>query len=431
MSAASPRPERTPERTPDVVVIGGGAIGLGSAWRLAQRGLDVVLVDPQPGGGASGVAAGMLAPVTEARLGELDLLRLGLASWERWPAFVAEVEGASGRSVGYRSDGTVVVALDADDRAALADLVDRQRSLGLDVEDLQAREVRALEPALAPGVRRGALAAGERSVDPAALVGALVVAAERAGVRFRHDHVAALLSVPGRTTGAGTNGAENGGADTVAAADPAGADLVAAAAELGERRAVGVELVGGTRIGAGAVVLAAGAWSADLAGLPAAAGLPVRPVKGQVVTLRQRPGDTLVRHTVRAFVRGSVVYLVPRDDGRVVCGATVEERGWDTTVTAGGAYELLRDVIGVFPGLDEAELVGVRAGFRPGTPDDLPLIGASVVDGLVVATGHYRNGILLTPITAEAVADLVTAGEPAPEVGPCDPRRFSAVGARA
>jgi glycine oxidase len=194
---------------------------------------------------------------------------------------------------------------------------------------------------------------------------------------------------------------------------------------------VGIELVGGTRIGAGAVVLAAGAWSADLAGLPATAGLPVRPVKGQVVTLRQRPGDTLVRHTVRAFVRGSVVYLVPRDDGRVVCGATVEERGWDTTVTAGGAYELLRDAIGIFPGLDDAELVGVRAGFRPGTPDDLPLIGPSVVNGLVAATGHFRNGILLTPITAEAVADLVTGGEPAPEVGPCDPRRFSAVGARA
>ncbi|HEV7758464.1 MAG TPA: FAD-dependent oxidoreductase [Acidimicrobiales bacterium] len=428
MSAAS-WPERT-EPTPDVVVIGGGAIGLGSAWRLAQRGLDVVVVDPQPGSGASGVAAGMLAPVTEARLGELDLLRLGLASWERWPDFVAEVEAASGRSVGYRTDGTLVVALDADDRAALADLVDRQRSLGLDVEDLQAREVRALEPALAPGVRRGVLAAGERSVDPAALVGALGVAAERAGVRFRHDRAAALLTITGPT--AGTNGvAEDGGAGTAAAPDPAEAGLVGAAAERGERRVVGVELVGGTRISAGTVVLAAGAWSADLAGLPAAAGLPVRPVKGQVVTLRQRSGETLVRHTVRAFVRGSVVYLVPRDDGRVVCGATVEERGWDTTVTAGGAYELLRDAIGVFPGLDEAELVGVRAGFRPGTPDDLPLIGASGVDGLVAATGHYRNGILLTPITAEAVADLVTGSEPAPEVGPCDPRRFSAVGARA
>jgi glycine oxidase len=404
--------------SPDVVVVGAGAVGLATAWRLAERGVEVVVVDPQPGGGASGVAAGMLAPVTEARLGELDLLRLGLASAERWPAFAAEVEAAAGRSVGYRSDGTVVVALDADDRAAMADLVDRQRSLGLEVDDLQAREVRALEPALAPGVRRGALASGERSVDPAALVGALGVAAERHGVRFRHEQVAALLTTGDRDApGAGSAHGASG--------------RVAAEAELGDRRVVGVELVGGERLAAGAVVLASGAWSADLAGLPARARPPVRPVKGQVVTLRQRPGDTLVRHTVRAFVRGSTVYLVPRDDGRVVCGATVEERGWDATVTAGGAYELLRDAIAVFPGLDEAELVGVRAGFRPGTPDDLPLIGASAVDGLVVAAGHYRNGILLTPITAEAVADVVTGGEPPAEVQPCDPRRFDRVRSRA
>jgi glycine oxidase len=403
---------------PDVVVVGGGAVGLGAAWRLVQRGCDVVVVDPQPGGGASGVAAGMLAPVTEARLGEVDLLRLGMASWARWPAFAAEVEAAAGRSIGYRADGTVVVALDADDRAALADLVDRQRSLGLDVEDLQAREVRALEPALAPGVRRGALAAGEYSVDPAALVGALGVAAERAGVRFRHTQVAALL-----TTGDNDNDDDRANGVTPG--------RVAAAAELGDRRVVGVELLGGERIAAGAVVLAAGSWSADLAGLPAVARPPVRPVKGQVLTLRQRPGDTLVRHTVRAFVRGSVVYLVPRDDGRVVCGATVEERGWDSTVTAGGAYELLRDAIAVFPGLDEAELVGVRAGFRPGTPDDLPLIGAGAVDGLVVATGHYRNGILLTPITADAVADVVTGSEPPPEVAACGPRRFQPAPSRA
>ena len=418
--------------SPDVVVVGGGAVGLGTAWRLAQRGLDVEVVDPQPGGGASGVAAGMLAPVTEARLGEIDLLRLSLASWERWPAFVAEVEAAAGRPVGYRADGTVVVALDADDRAALADLVDRQRSLGLEVDDLQAKEVRALEPALAPGVRRGALAAGECAVDPAALVGALGVAAERIGVRFRHEQVAALLTTGDHDPAQdgehdehepGENGRDDHAGD--------GSGRVAAEAELGDRRVAGVELVGGRRIAAPTVVLSAGAWSTDLAGLPARARPPVRPVKGQVVTLRQRPGDALVRHTVRAFVRGSTVYLVPRDDGRVVCGATVEERGWDTTVTAGGTYELLRDAIAVFPGLDEAEMVGVRAGFRPGTPDDLPLIGPSVVGGLVVATGHYRNGILLTPITAEAVADVVTGGEPPTEVQPCDPRRFDRVRARA
>jgi glycine oxidase len=188
---------------------------------------------------------------------------------------------------------------------------------------------------------------------------------------------------------------------------------------------VGVELVGGERVAAGTVVLAAGAWSGDVEGLPADLRVPVRPVKGQVVTLRPRPGDTLVRHTLRGVVRGSSVYLVPRDDGRVVCGATVEERGWDSTVTAGAAYELLRDVLALVPGFDEAELVEVRAGFRPGTPDDLPLIGRSALDGLVLATGHFRNGILLTPITAEAVAAVVTGGAVPDEVAACDPTRFA------
>jgi glycine oxidase len=405
--------------SPDALVIGGGAIGLASAWRLAQQGLSVVVVDPEPGRGASGVAAGMLAPVTEARLGEIELLNLGMASWERWPDFAAEVEAASERSIGFRSDGTVVVALDADDRAALADLIDRQRSLGLDVDDLQAKEVRALEPALAPGVRRGARAAGERSVDPAALVSALRVATQQAGVVFRQERVAGLVTVPG---GGGSDGGD------------VASGLIAAEAERRDRRVVGVELVGGERIATGTVVLAAGAWSAELPGLPAVARPPVRPVKGQVVTVRLRPGDALVRHTVRAFVRGSVVYLVPRHDGRVVIGATAEERGWDNTVTAGGAYELLRDAIAIFPGLDEAELIGVRAGFRPGTPDDLPLIGSSAVEGLIVATGHYRNGILLTPITADAVAALVAGAGPGAELPdvlkPCTPRRFAREEAR-
>lgn len=344
----------------DVVVVGGGAIGLASAWRLASAGLAVTLVDPAPGSGASGVAAGMLAPVTEARIGEEELLQLGVASLELWPDFAASVEAASDRSVGFRTDGTLVVAYDADDRAALVDLVDRQRSLGLDVEDLSARDLRAAEPALAPSVRRGALAARERSVDPQALVAALLVAAERAGVTF--------VRQPARRVDAG------------------------------------VTLDDGTTLAAPRVVLAAGAWSGDLA------DVPVRPVKGQVLTLRPRPGDDLLRHVVRAYVRGSVVYLVPRDDGRIVCGATVEERGWDATPTAGAAYELLRDVLTLFPGLDDAELVGTTVGFRPGTPDDLPRIGPSPdVDGLFLATGHYRNGILLTPLTADRVAAAVAA----------------------
>jgi glycine oxidase len=380
--------------SPDVVVVGGGAIGLASAWRLAQRGAAVTVVDPDPGGGASGVAAGMLAPVTEARMGEEALLRLNLASWSRWPSFAAEVEGAVGAAIGYRADGTLVVALDADDRVALDELAARHRAMGLDVTPLRGREVRRLEPGLAPGLRAGFLAAGERSVDPPALVDALRRAATAAGVEFVAAEVEQVATGPER------------------------------------KRVTGVMLVDSAaprRIDAATVVLAAGCRSADIAGLPEATGLPVRPVKGEILTLRQPSGAPLVTHTVRGLVHGFTVYLVPRADARLIVGATVQERGWDTRVTAGGAYELLRDALVLVPGLDDAELVTARSGLRPGTPDDLPLVGPSALDGLVVATGHYRNGILLTPITAEAVAAAV-AGEPLPpEVDACDPRRFEEV----
>ena len=388
-----------PERV-DVAVVGGGVIGLASAWRLAQRGASVALVDPDPGGGASGVAAGMLAPVTEARLGEADQLRLNQASWARWPDFAAEVAAAAGRPVGYREDGTLVVALDADDRAALDEIAARHRAMGLAVEVLRGREARAHEPGLAPGVRGGMLAADERSVDPAALVASLRVAAEGAGVAMVEAAAERIATSGGDGTAAGSGGG----------------------------RVTGVNVAGGAgTIAAGTVVLAAGCASASLPGLPEAVRPPVRPVKGQILTLRPPPGDTPVTRTIRGLVRGSTIYLVPRDDGRVMAGATVEERGWDRRPTAGGAYELLRDALALVPGLDDAELAAVRTGLRPGSPDDLPLVGPGGIDGLVVATGHFRNGVLLAPLTAEAVAAAV-AGEPVPpEVEPCDPRRFAGV----
>ena len=379
----------------DVVVVGAGVIGLAAAWRLAQQGASVVVVDPDPGSGASGVAAGMLAPVTEARLGEDALWRLNRASWARWPAFAAEVEASSGRAVGFRDDGTLMVALDGDDRAVLDDLAARHRAMGLAVEVLRGREARALEPGLAPGVRAGLLAADERSVDPTALVPALRVAAEAAGVRFVMAEAERVLT------------AADGG------------------------RATGVAVAGGVVVTAATVVVAAGCRTATLPGMPAPARPPVRPVKGQILTLSQPPGDSLLTRTVRGIVRGASVYLVPRADGRLAVGATVEERGWDTTPTAGAAYELLRDALTLVPGLDDATFVAARAGLRPGSPDDLPIVGATGVDGLVVATGHHRNGILLTPITAEAVAAVV-AGAPVPdEVAACDPRRFSPAAAAA
>lgn len=372
--------------TVDVAIVGGGVIGLSSAWRLSQQGVSVTVFDPEPGSGASTVAAGMLSPVTEARLGEEELLQLGMASLARWHGFADELEGVSGSKVGYRANGTVVVALDADDRALLSDVVDRERSMGLTVDDVSGQELRKLESGLAPQIRRGAFAADERSVDPIALVDALLSAVRTAGVALCPQRVATI---------------------DVAAGTKAG----------------GVILDDGERVAAGTVVLAAGSWSPGVTSL-APVAVPVRPVKGQVLTLRQRSDDVVVRHTVRGYARGAAIYLVPRDDGRLVCGATVEERGWDATVTAGGAYELLRDVLSLFPGLDEAELVNVRSGFRPGTPDDRPLLGPSGVEGLIIATGHYRNGILLTPVTAETVTAFVTGEDPPAEVASCDPRRF-------
>jgi glycine oxidase len=375
---------------PDAVVIGAGVVGLASAWRLAQRGAQVTVVDPAVGSGASGVAAGMLAPVTEARMGEDALLRLNLASWRLWPDFAAEVEAATGADIGYRADGTLVVGFDADDRVALGDTVARHREMGLDTEMVRGRDLRRLEPGLSPAVRAAALAPGERSVDPQALVGALRTVAEGAGARVVAAAVERVLTdhVTGRVTG--------------------------------------VQVAEGA-VQADTVVLAAGTDSGRVAGLPPAVRPPVRPVKGQVVVLRQQVADPLLGRTLRGIVHGSLIYLVPRRDGRVVIGATSEEKGWDTTVTGGGVHDLLRDALALVPGLDDAELVGARAGLRPGSPDDLPMIGRSSLAGLVVATGHHRNGILLAPVTADAVAAAV-AGDPLPdEVVVCDPDRFAQV----
>ncbi len=406
-------------RAVDVAVVGAGVIGLVSAWRLAQRGASVVVVDPSPGSGATGVAAGMLAPVTEARMGEEPLLALNLASWARWPAFAEKVAEAAGRPIGYRADGTLMVALDADDREALDDLAARHRAMGLEVERLRGREARALEPGLAPRVRAGLLAASERSVDPAALGEALLAAAVGAGARLVRAAAVRLLG-----DGDGDVDVPGYGDGTATGPDSRRTRItgVAVRAADGTRGGDGAGPV--TEIRAGTVVLAAGCRSSTLAGVPDRVRPPVRPIKGQILTLRQPVDDPLVTRTVRGIVQGSSIYLVPRDDGRLVVGATVEERGWDTTPTAGGAYELLRDALALVPGLDDAELVGVRAGLRPGSPDDLPMIGRSSVDGLVVATGHHRNGILLTPVTGDAVAAVV-AGDPVPdEVLACDPHRF-------
>lgn len=361
--------------SPDVIVVGGGAIGLAVAWRAAANGLDVTMTDDNPGRGASWVAAGMLAPVTEAHYGEEALVRLHLAAVARWPTFAAELAETTGHDIGLRTDGTLAVARDADDLRALEALARFQRSLGLVAERLRARECRQLEPLLHPRVRGGLFAPGDHQVDTRRLVRALLVAVERAGVRVVRRRVAAV-------------------------------DLATQV----DRRVAGVRLDDGTSIAAGTVVLTAGSRSGKIAGLPADTVPPVRPVKGQILRLGTDARGPHLARSVRGLARGRSVYLVPRADGELVIGATVEEQGDDTTVTAGAALELLTAAVDVVPGVAEAELVETSAGLRPGTPDNAPVLGPSPVDGLVLATGHYRNGILLTPVTADAVVTYITGG---------------------
>jgi glycine oxidase len=354
-----------------VLIIGGGVIGLTIAWRAAQRGHSVcVLERGELGAGTSRVAAGMLAPVTEADAGELALLELGLRSARAWPAFAEELQAASGADPGLHRCGALVVARDADEAAALERELVLRLELGLDVERLLPSAARRLEPALAPTLRLALAAPRDHAADPRALVLALAEAARRAGAMLRTGAtVRALRTRQGRVTG--------------------------------------VELASGERVGADEVVVAAGVWSGAIEELPE---LALRPVKGQIMRLRDPQGPGLLERIVR-FEGG---YLVPRGDGRYVLGATMEERGFDTTVTAGGLYELLRDAGALVPGIHELVVEETAAGLRPATPDNAPVIGrAEEVAGLTWATGHHRNGILLAPVTGEIVAEVLD-GETAP-----------------
>jgi glycine oxidase len=350
----------------DAVVIGAGLIGLTCAWRARKRGMSVLVVDREssPGACTSNVAAGMLAPVTEADFGEEGPLRANMLARERWPAFAAELEEVTGLPTGYRDSGALVVAADRDDAEALRRLHDLHASLGLASEWLTPSRCRTLEPGLSPRIAGGILAPQDGSADPRATVRALAVAAGELelGVEvesIEHDGAA----VTGVRTGTGT-------------------------------------------IPCDRVVVAAGPWSASLA--PLGDGPPVRPVKGQILELRTRGA---MPNPFERVLRTPRCYLVSRGDGRVVLGATVEEQGFDTTVTADGVFRLLEAAWEVFPEVGELELVGAKAGLRPGTPDNAPIVGADrELAGLIWATGHWRNGVLLAPVTGDAVARML-AGE--------------------
>ena len=374
-----------PEASADVVVIGCGVIGAAIAWRLAQRGMSITCLDPAPGDGATHAAAGMLAAVSESDFGEHDLARMNVEAAHAWPAFAAELEAESGRATGLRQCGTLTVAYDTGDRAHLRRLLELRRQWGLDVEEITVDAARRTAPLLGPRVAGAIWAANDHQVDPRQVHQALLAALAIRGVEVvRRRAVGLARAADGRVTGVVDDS--------------------------------------GSQYAAGTVVLAAGWASRELVrDLPTT--VPTRPVKGQVLRLDSSGHPEFVLgHVVRGFVQARSIYLVPRADGEIVVGATSEEQPDDRTVTAGAVFSLLRDARALIPGIDELPLVDVTARARPGSPDNVPLVGASTVDGLVVATGHYRNGILLAPVTAAGVTELVSTGSH--PTAAADPRRF-------
>jgi glycine oxidase len=346
----------------------------------------------------------MLAPVSEALFGEGALLRVNLLALARFPSFAAELEQVTGHRVGLRREGTLAVAYDAGDYAALMRLTAFRRSAGLDAEELDSRACRKLESFLTPDVHGGVLFPGDWSVDNRRYAAALREAAAAAGVRVVRDRVTAVLTGDRALSAGGAGGADGTGG-----------------------RVRGAALAGGGEIGAARVVVAAGSWSGGVGGLPAALRSAVRPVKGQLLRLRHPDGmPPVLAHTVRATVRGADVYLVPRSDGEVIVGATQEERGPDLTVTAGAVHDLLHDAMSVLPVTSELILAETCAGLRPGTPDNGPIVGEAGSGGLLLATGHYRNGILMSAATADAAVACLTGRALAPEWEPFGPGRFLA-----
>lgn len=384
-----------PDKHPvDVLVVGGGIIGLSIAWRLRGAGLGVTVLERgHTGEGTSRVAAGMLAPIAEVEFGEVGrrVLELGLRSAELWPDFVQELAQESGIEVALQATGTLLLARDADEAAELERLLAFRQSLGLRVERLRPSHARELEPALAPTLRLALEVPDDHSIDPRTVLAALRSACLHAGVTLQEDAPVAAVEL---------------------SAD--------------ERCVSGLLLESGERLTARDVVLAAGPWTSAIGGLPAHAHVPVRPVKGQILRLRDPEGPGLATRVLR-FEGG---YLLPRGDGRYVLGATMEERGFELAPTAGGVYELLREARELIPGVSELEIEEISVGLRPSTPDNAPAVGRGALDGLSWATGHHRNGILLAPLTADLVTGLLEPSrrreDHAEMLAACDPLRFAA-----
>jgi glycine oxidase len=384
------RPASNPSK-PNVAIIGAGVIGLAIAWRLAARGTPVRVFDRgAAGAGASHAAAGMLAACAEAEPGEEALVALGRESQARWPAFAAELLAASGIDVELRPEGTLLLALTADDQARLTHQLVFQQKLGLPLQWISAADTRRREPHLAGKLAGAVFSPEDRQVDNRKLVTALRVAAEAAGASVsEYQPVSAISSRGGRVDG--------------------------------------IILGDGTKVPADVVVLAAGAWARSIEGVDPKLRPPVRPIKGQMLALRMDPAAPLLNHVVWA----PGAYLVPRRDGRLLVGATVEEKGYDTSLTAGGILTLLEAAWRAVPAIEELPVDEMWVGHRPGSRDDAPILGAGPIDGLIYATGHHRNGILLAPTTADAIARLVLDGAIEALVRPFGIERFGLLAAAA
>jgi len=384
------RPTSNPNK-PNVAIIGAGVIGLAIAWRLAARGTSVQVFDRgAAGAGASHAAAGMLAACAEAEPGEEALVALGRESQARWGAFAAELLAASGIDVELRPEGTLLLALTADDQARLTHQLVFQQKLDLPLQWISAADTRRREPHLAGKLAGAVFSPEDTQVDNRKLVAALRVAAEAAGVSVReYRSVRAISSRGGRVDG--------------------------------------IILADGTKVEADVVVLAAGAWARGIEGVDPKLRPPVRPIKGQMLALRMDSAAPLLSHVVWA----PGAYLVPRRDGRLLVGATVEEKGYDTSLTAGGILTLLEAAWRAVPAIEELAVDEMWVGHRPGSRDDAPILGAGPIDGLIYATGHHRNGILLAPITADAMARLILDGVVEAVIRPFGIERFGLLAAAA
>jgi glycine oxidase len=370
---------------PKLAVIGGGVVGLSIGWRLAQAGARVTVFERgKPGHGASRAAAGMLAAGSEVEPGESALHALLIASQALWPAFAAELAEASGIDVQLRTEGTLAVAYSQDELARLRQTYALQQRMAVDSRWLGRAEALELEPCLNPRLSGAVLVPGDHQVDNRLVMDSLEAAFTAAGGILQSDC----------------------------------GDVGVAMAE---GRAVGVT-VGEVVTPCDAVIVAAGAWTPELVGLPLAARPPVRPVKGQMVALAMDPAAPLLRHVLWS----QKAYLVPRRDGRLIVGATTEEKGFDPALTAGGMLSLLESAWRALPGIEELPIVESWVGFRPGSRDDAPILGPTAVPGLILATGHHRNGILLAPITARAIAALAMTGRTEPAIAGFALERFQA-----